>query len=184
MVKIFQAPLDFYVRHILKKYQPKVVSVVGSIGKTSVREAVYLALSGTYTVRRNLDNKGDYWSALSVIIGFRNTGHGFLNFIIAYVTALKLLIFHDDDYPQILVLEFNIERRGQMEKILRNIHPYIGIVTSIGPVYMEYFRSIAEIVDEKGQLISNLGKDDWAIFNVDDKDVVKLKKNATSNLLT
>jgi len=176
--------LNFFTKLILKKYQPRIIGIAGGIGKTCTREAVCLALSSTYTVRRNTGDKGIYREILFTIIGFDGRRQSFLSLCKVYFKALKLLIFRDYDYPQIIVLEMTVERRGQMKKILKILKPAIGVITSVGPVYADYFHSIDEIIDEKGKLVSGLSKNDWTILNIDDKNAGKIKKNTVSNILT
>ena len=38
---------------VLKKYQPKIVAITGSVGKTSTKDAVHTALSRFYSVRKS-----------------------------------------------------------------------------------------------------------------------------------
>ena len=49
--KILQFKLKFLARLILKKYQPIIIEITGSVGKTSTKEAIYLVLKDHLTVR-------------------------------------------------------------------------------------------------------------------------------------
>ena len=56
MNKISQNILAEMSIKVLKKYQPLVIGVTGSVGKSSAKEAVFAAISGTYKTRRNIKN--------------------------------------------------------------------------------------------------------------------------------
>ena len=54
--KIIQLMLRWCAIRILRKYQPRVVAVTGSVGKTSTVQAIYAVVEGSFSVRKNLKN--------------------------------------------------------------------------------------------------------------------------------
>ena len=69
MKKIVQKILGFLAKQILAKYQPKVVGITGSMGKTSSKEAIYAVLSSKFKVRRNIKNYNNEIGVPLTIIG-------------------------------------------------------------------------------------------------------------------
>jgi UDP-N-acetylmuramoyl-tripeptide--D-alanyl-D-alanine ligase len=45
--------LTLQAKLIVKKYGPKIILITGSVGKTSTKDAVYTALSGSFFVRKS-----------------------------------------------------------------------------------------------------------------------------------
>ena len=184
MKKLIKLKLKILSGLILKKYQPKVIAVTGSIGKTGSREAVYTVLSGKYTVRRSCKDKSSDLEVFLTIIGFAGGDRGLTSLTQAVFKAVSILIFKDNDYPQILILEINADKQGTINKMLKNIKPYIGIITFAGRIYSDYFKNIEEATKEKSMLFSALNKNDWAVFNADDKNILKFKKNIKAQTLS
>ena len=54
MMTILLKILKFFAKNIVKKYQPEIVGITGSVGKTSAKEAIFSVLSFEYNTRRNI----------------------------------------------------------------------------------------------------------------------------------
>ena len=54
--KILRPILKVLAEKTLSRYEPKVIGITGSVGKTTVKEAVYKILSARFRVRRNEEN--------------------------------------------------------------------------------------------------------------------------------
>jgi UDP-N-acetylmuramoyl-tripeptide--D-alanyl-D-alanine ligase len=75
MKRIIQKKLKFFARAILHKYQPEVIGITGSVGKTSCKEAVYTVLSGSFNIRKNIKNYNNELGVPLTIIGATSGGH-------------------------------------------------------------------------------------------------------------
>ena len=51
--KIIAKSLEAEARLILKKYQPKVIAVTGSVGKTSTKDAIYSVIARSFHARKS-----------------------------------------------------------------------------------------------------------------------------------
>ena len=74
MRSLFKKQLERWLRiiakRIINKYQPKVIAVTGSFGKTGTKEAIYYALgSSIKSLRRNEGNLNSQWGLPLTIIG-------------------------------------------------------------------------------------------------------------------
>jgi UDP-N-acetylmuramoyl-tripeptide--D-alanyl-D-alanine ligase len=182
--KLLQLKLKLLAKLILGKYHPKVIGITGSIGKSSTKEAVYAVLASKYNVRRSDKNYNNELGLPLTIIGASATGKNIFGWCAVILKALKILIWRDKNYPQILILEMGVDRPRDMEYLLKIVKPDIGIMTAVGSAHLEFFGSMEDIAAEKGKLIAGLNKNNWAILNSDDKLVKKYVKNTEAQVLT
>jgi len=92
-------------------------------------------------------------------------------------------MLHVIGYPQILVLELSANKLGDIKYLTSFIKPHIAVITAIGPSHMEFFKSINNIVLEKGRLIEVLRKNDYALLNEDDKLVSGMAKRTDGQVV-
>ncbi len=184
MKKIIQLKLKILAKLILAKYKPDVIGITGSVGKTSTKEAIYTVLASKFKVRRNIKNYNNEIGLPLTIIGADSPGRSIIGWYIVFLKALKLILFKDKDYPKILVLEMGVDRPGDMKYLNSIVKCKVGVITSIGPVHLEFFGTINNIQKEKGGLIKNLTKSSWAVLNYDDEKVRQTGNNTEAQILT
>ena len=63
---------------------------------------------------------------------------------------------------------------GEIREVAQLAQPQIGVLTSIGPVHLETFKNIDNILKTKYELIEELPTDGIAIFNYDNEYIKKL----------
>ncbi|OGY43179.1 MAG: hypothetical protein A3B89_00800 [Candidatus Buchananbacteria bacterium RIFCSPHIGHO2_02_FULL_40_13] len=179
-----QAVLANLAKLILKKYQPDIIGVTGSFGKTSAKEAIYTVLSRKFNVRRNIKNYNNEIGLPLTIIGAGSGGRSIWVWLGVFIKALVLLIWTDKSYPEILVLEMAVDRSGDM-LYLTNLAPCkIGVVTGIGPVHLEFFKTLDRIAKEKAVMVSHIDKNGWAILNYDNEYVAEMDKLTRARIIT
>lgn len=183
---IIQKILKALSKAILGKYQPKVIGITGSVGKTSTKEAIYTVLSSKFKVRKNIKNYNNEIGLPLTIIGIESPGPSIWGWCWVVLKALGLVLFKSRDYPEILVLEMGVDRPGDMKYLVDFIKCDIAVVSAIGevPVHIEFFGSLENLVEEKAILIESLKQDNVAILNYDDKLVLGMKKNVVSKVIT
>ena len=130
---------------ILSKYQPEIIGITGSVGKTSTKEAIYAVLSKKYRVRRNIKNYNNEIGLPLTIIGEESGGKSLLKWTVIFINAWKLILKKDKNFPEILILEMGIDRPGDMSYLTDIVKCKVGVVTTIGTVHAEYFDSIDDI---------------------------------------
>lgn len=170
--KIIVNILTWESRLILKKYNPKVVAITGSVGKTSTKDAVYTVLSKFYSVRKSAKSFNSEIGLPLTIIGVPN---GWSNPIVWIENIFKGLwmIIYKHKYPKYLVLEVGAGKPGDIKSVAPWLAPDVVILTRFPdvPVHVEFFGSTEKIIEEKMNLAYALKKDGVLIVNHDDKNV-------------
>ena len=161
--------LAFLARRVIKRYQPKIVAISGSVGKTGTKEVVALVLSKKFRVGSSLKNYNNEFGLPLSILGQESPGKSVGGWLRILFLAGKLLIIKDKKYPEILVLELGVDRPGDMDYLLSIVEPDIGVLTNISQSHIEYFGSVDEILKEKSKLLKAVKKDGLAVLNYDNK---------------
>lgn len=184
MKKIVQKILYALAHAVLKKYKPGVVGITGSMGKTSTKEAVFAVLSSKFHVRQNLKNYNNEIGLPLSILGSESGFKSVFKWLGVIFRGIKLILFRDVDYPQILVLEMGADHPGDI-KYLTTLAPCrVGVVTGIGPAHLEFFESIDKIIKEKRIVVSHLNQEGFAILNRDDEKVYEMREKTRAKVIT
>lgn len=168
---------------VLKKYNPRIVGITGSVGKTSAKEAIYLVLSSKFRTRKNIKNYNNEIGIPLTIIGAESGNKSLWKWLKVFFKWLGVVIF-PVEYPEILVLEMGVDKPGDMRYLLGFVPVKAGVVTSISPVHLEYFKSIDHIAKEKGRIAESLPEDGFAILNADDDRVLEMKNKTNARVIT
>ena len=177
--------LQFEARLVLEKYKPKVIAVTGSVGKTSTKEAIYAVLSKQTFVRKS---EGRFDSSIGLplcILGQGSGGNNPLLWLGNIFKGMTLLLIRRA-YPKWLILEVAVRKPKDMDKIVYWLKSDIVVVTRIGsvPSHVEFFKSVGDLVLEKGKLIKTLKKDGVLILNADDSHALSLKNTSKNKVIT
>jgi len=122
------------------------IGITGSVGKTTTKDAVAHLLSAKYKVH---SSKGNFNNHFGLPLGL-----------------LKLEPEHE-----IAVIEMGMSHAGEIAALARIALPDDGIVTTVAPVHLEFFESLAGIARAKYELIQALPAGGTAILNADDEYV-------------
>ncbi|MFA6382950.1 MAG: UDP-N-acetylmuramoyl-tripeptide--D-alanyl-D-alanine ligase [Parcubacteria group bacterium] len=182
-LKLLQKMLRIMAILVLKKYDPKIVSVTGSVGKTSTKEAIFTVLASQFRVRRNEKNYNNEIGIPLTIIGASSGQSSFLGWLGVFLKWIGVMI-SPLEYPEILILEMGADRPGDIEYLTGFIKSDVGIITDVSPSHIEFFKSLEEISKEKGTLVKKLDEKSLAVINIDNSNVAKLKEQIRANLLT
>lgn len=161
-----------------------VIGVTGSVGKTSTRLAIACVLAKKYRVGTAEKNYNNEIGLPLAILGMPHYGRNIFKWFSAFIRVFSTLI--RDQYPQILVLEYGVDRPGDMDYLLRIAPPDIAVATAIGeiPAHIEFFRDAEELIDEKSKFVAALPQDGTAILNHDDEDVFDMREKTKTRVLT
>jgi UDP-N-acetylmuramoyl-tripeptide--D-alanyl-D-alanine ligase len=182
-LQLLERIMRFMARAVIRKYEPIIIGITGSVGKTSTKEAVALVLSSKYRVRKNEKNYNNEVGIPLTIIGVQAGGHSVFRWGWVAVKWMALVLF-PCRYPEILVLEMGIDRPGDMDYLTSFIPVTVGIITTIATSHLEFFKNIDHIAREKGKIINDIPLHGLAILNADDERVVALKDKVKIPVLT
>ena len=193
MRRLLQFILKLLSQAIINKYNPTVIGITGSVGKTSTKEAVFAVLKTKFRVRRSVGSFNTEEGLPLAVLG--NWTEGDLKLVSKYGSAgkkiqklffwfgiivsgfFRMIFIPKSKYPEILVLEYGADRPRDIEKLTRIVQPQIGVVTALGemPVHVEFYSGLEEVAKEKAKLIQALPSDGLAILNHDDEVIYDMK---------
>ncbi len=189
MIKDVLKPIFIKVLHklskrVLDKYQPKIIAITGTVGKTSTKDAVYATLSRFESVRKSYKSFNSELGIPLTILGTKNPSNNILGWFKVLLEGV-ILILLPHHYPNWLVLEVGTDRPGDIKEITEWLKPDIVIVTKLSkvPVHVEAFVSPEELFEEKGNLVKALKPDGTLMLNADDKDVLRYKNLSGGKVL-
>jgi len=183
LIKFLQLSLRWMAKKIIKKYQPKVVAITGSVGKTTTKEMAAYFLRGFFDTRKSEKNYNNEIGLPLTIIGAKSGGKSPLGWLAVFFKWLKLMIF-PSHYPKVLVLEMGADKAGDIEYLAQIAPPDVAIITKIGISHLEHFKTKETLIKEKGSLLRFVKKGGLAILNADDKNTSQIIDKVNSSLLT
>lgn len=163
---------SFLTRLVVRRYQPMVIAIAGTVGKTTKRRAIESVLRKTVTVRTGklLDN--DARAAIRTIL-YGGLGRG-----------LSLLLRRAPDYPRAILLEYRASQEGDMMLCGSITQPDIVVLTSLAPSGVDAFRSVDRMVKETTHILQCVKRDGWTVLNVDDARVQSVKSRVKGRVMT
>jgi len=155
-------PVTLIANLIYRFFEPRTIAIVGSIGKTTTKEALIKILEQKYKTRILNENSLE-----------------------ADIQRLVSVIFRLRSKHQILIVEAAINYPNDMNIYSQLIKPDIIIFTEIGYAHGEYFNSSdLDIYNEKIKILSSLKSNGIIILNKEDVQLQKLIKNKNYNIIT
>ncbi len=131
-------------KQILQEFNPLVIGITGSYGKTGTKEILSAMLSEEYNVFKP---PGSY------------------NTLMGVTRIIRERLRH---YHEIFVAEMGAYRIGSIKKLCDLTKPKHGIITIIGMQHLERFKTQDNIQKAKGELVEALPPDGIAVLNGDD----------------
>lgn len=177
--RIYLASIITVASLAIRRQQPIIIGVTGSVGKTSLRVAIahLLATAGNTVSGGGSHNLNSSLGMALAILGFDQSPAGFWSWLNAWCQAQVRgwsLILGLTHLPQYLVLEYGIDRFGDMADLLRIAKPTVAVMSWIGQgQHLLYLESPAKIAAEKGQLLAAVPADGLVIFNSHESKEIK-----------
>lgn len=156
-------------RKTVEAYKPIVIGVTGSQGKTSVRMAIASMLEHAgRSVRTSDQNYNNEFGFPLAILGMKSPGRSSLGWLKVLFSARRLSCGKDKNFPEILVLEYGADKKGDIDYLVSISRPTIAVLTGVSAVHSEKLGSVEEIAEEKSKLGKAVGKEGLVIVNGDD----------------
>ncbi|MDQ2080347.1 UDP-N-acetylmuramoylalanyl-D-glutamyl-2,6-diaminopimelate--D-alanyl-D-alanine ligase [Xanthobacteraceae bacterium Astr-EGSB] len=131
----------------------KIVAVTGSVGKTSTKEALRLALGADGETHASVASFNNHWGVpLSLARLPASARYG--------------------------VFEIGMNHAGEITPLTRLLRPHIAIVTTVAPVHLEYFGSEEAIADAKAEILLGIEPGGTAVLNRDNRHFQRLLDHA------
>ncbi len=181
-LKCLEVILRLMAIAIIKRHQPTIIGITGSVGKTSTKEAVFLVLSSRFRTRKNEKNYNNEIGIPLTIIGAETGGKSILKWLEVFLKWLSALIW--TRYPEFLVLEMGADRIGDIGYLTSFVPLRVGIVTNVSESHLEFFKNLSQIAGEKRKIIKNLPPDGLAILNSDNERVRAMREKTKARVIT
>lgn len=183
--KIIISILIFEAKLVLRKYNPKIVAITGSVGKTSTKEAVSAVLDGEFNIRKNVGSYNSEIGVPLIVLGLKNPWYSYLGWIKNIVNGATQIIIKQN-YPKILVLELGADKPGDIERFMDWIKPDVSVITALGdiPAHIEFFASPEALRTEKAKILKALKSYNKAVLNFDDETVLELREKTKAEIIS
>lgn len=155
---------------VLKKHKPYIIAIMGSVGKTTARNAIYVALSRKHSVRKSEQSFTTDIGVPLTLLGCPYNIYTVEGFIHNTYTALKQAFF-SKEYPQYVILEIDGQSKGEISRLADWISIDLLVVTAIGeiPAHVEYFNTPDNMRMEYGLIRQALKENSKIVIYGDDE---------------
>ena len=126
-----------------QKFNPVVVGVTGSNGKTTTKDMLKALLLSKYKVVATTGNYNN-------------------------IVGLPLTLFGIFPEAKFLVLEMGANHAGEIKRLAEISLPQIGVITNIGATHLQFFRCISNVLSAKMELVQLLPPQGKVVLNIDD----------------
>jgi UDP-N-acetylmuramoyl-tripeptide--D-alanyl-D-alanine ligase len=157
---LFRAPdtleaLNALGRAARQRTSARVLAVTGSVGKTGTKEMLRLMLSASGRAHASQKSYNNLWG----------------------VPLSLSLMPKDSDFG---VFEIGMNHAGEITPLTGLVRPDIAIVTTVAPVHIEFFASVADIADAKAEIFDGLTQGGAAILPAGNEHFARLKAKAAA----
>ncbi|MDP3997844.1 MAG: Mur ligase family protein [bacterium] len=165
----------------LDTYHPQIIGIAGSIGKTTTKQAIALALQGNKDI---FVAPQPYNDPLGVALGILGVDtppaarHWFNLLTGSLVRELK------EPEANTLLLELGARRPGDMDFLATRLPINLAVVTNVGGVNTEIFGSKEMVAHEINSLPASLSDNATAILNIDDPLVADMAAHMRAHVIT
>lgn len=126
-----------------RRSKAKIIAVTGSAGKTTTKEALRHALSGSGTVHAAERSFNNHWG----------------------VPLTLARMPEDTDFG---VFEIGMNHAGEIRPLVKLVRPHVAIVTIVAAAHLGHFHSLDDIARAKAEIFEGLEPDGHALINRDD----------------
>ncbi len=137
-----------------KRSHAKVIAVTGSVGKTSTKEMLRLALAADGEVHASAASFNNHW-------------------------GVPLSLSRLPPQTPFAVFEIGMNHAGEITPLTKMVRPHVAIVTNVEAVHLEHFASVNAIADAKAEIFEGLEPGGFfAVLNADNPHFERLAEAA------
>jgi len=151
--------LQQLARAIREQYEPLLIGITGSAGKTTTKEMIATLIA---TERRTHKSWGNFNNQIGAPLCLDNMPDG----------------------TEVVVSEMGMNHAGEIAQIAGLMRPNVGVYTNIAPVHIEFFGTIEGIAAAKRELLENLAPGGTVIVNNDNEHVVRISRDFAGRKVT
>lgn len=151
--------LTLLAKNWAKQCQVKIIAITGSNGKTTVKNMIKSILSVS--------------NQCSATLGNLNNEIG-----------VPLTLCQIDSQDKFAVIEMGAAKLGDITWLVSMVDIHTAVITNVSAAHIGRFESFENIVSEKGQIISTLGKDDFAVLPIDNDHYALWKSKTISKVIS
>ena len=118
------------------------IAVTGSVGKTSVKEALAHMFAAFGNTHKSLKSYNNHW-------------------------GVPLTMARMPQETQFGVFEMGMNHAGELSDLSNLLRPDIALITTVAAVHLAHFENVEAIADAKAEIIEGLSKDGIVILNAD-----------------
>ena len=153
VVKDTLVALEGLGRAARARSKARIVAVTGSVGKTTTKELLRVALASAGETHASAASYNNHW-------------------------GVPLTLARMPESARYGVFEIGMNHAGEITPLVAMAQPHIAIITRIAPVHLEHFASIEAIADAKAEIFTGLQRGGVAILNRDDAQFERLREAA------
>jgi UDP-N-acetylmuramoyl-tripeptide--D-alanyl-D-alanine ligase len=164
---------------MIKRWQPRVVGVTGSVGKTSTKDTIYSAFKNIVPTRKNEKSFNSEIGVPLTILGIKNGWNNPILWLISITVGFFKALFQKPK-EKWLILEIGADRPGDIKRTVEWVKLDIAVINKIGkmPVHIEFFPSVESLAKEKASIIDGLKQHGTLLLNADDEILQKIGEEA------
>ena len=134
----------------------RVVAVTGSVGKTSVKEALRVVLGAFGPTHASAASYNNHWGVPLTLARFPATS--------------KFGVF-----------EIGMNHPGEVTPLVAMVRPHVAVITTIAPAHLEYMGSLEAIADAKAEIFSGVAHGGAAVLPRDVSTYERLRAAADAS---
>lgn len=129
------------------------IAVTGSVGKTSVKDALAVMFSAFGDVHWSQKSFNNHW-------------------------GVPLTLASMPKASDFGVFEMGMNHAGEISALSQLVAPHIGLITTVAPAHLAHFENVEAIADAKGEIIHGLSADGILILNSDNAYTPRIRGQA------
>lgn len=121
--------LQMLACYYLRKYNPKIIAITGSLGKTTTKDFTYTLLKDRFKVSKTIGNANSQ-------------------------VGVPLTILNSSYESEVLILEMGMSHKGDLSQLISLYPPYLAALIEVAFAHAVNFQSLEDISAAKSEILS------------------------------